>query len=72
MRIRSLIGKDKAVCRGDKSNRDSKTNRSNNKAEERRKGKATGASRWDTIPLLTRGGESEGGLGMIHYGEGEG
>ena len=25
---------------GDKSNRDSKTNRSNNKAEERRKGKA--------------------------------
>ena len=39
----------------DKSNRDSKTNRSNDKAEERRKGKATEGSRWDTIPPLTRG-----------------
>ena len=40
---------------GDKSNRDSKTNKSNNKAEERRKG----AKLWDTIPLLTRGDEGE-------------
>ena len=44
---------------GDKSNRDGKTNQSNNKAGERREGKATGASRWEAIPPLARGARED-------------